>query len=158
MSDDFDDTLSTVQETDLVFTTELMQHMKNYEKIMYQITRFLKPETGKLFVQADTHKNMSLGNTPSDDLILYCCKGFVVIDHWCLNGLHYAKSASAWLKNMDASWKKGSLKPILAFAYGNGKELEWYTYWRLHFLRTIEQWSLNKGEEYVTSHYLLQRA
>jgi cyclopropane-fatty-acyl-phospholipid synthase len=135
-----------VQDMDLVMTTELMQHMKNYEKIMNQIVRFLKPDTGKLFVQADTHKNMSLGNTPSDDLILYC-----------LNGMHYAKSASAWLRNMDASWKKGSLKPILAFAYGNGKETEWYLYWRLHFLRTIEQWSLNHGEEYVTSHYLLQR-
>jgi cyclopropane-fatty-acyl-phospholipid synthase len=142
---------------DLVMTTELMQHMKNYEQIMKQIHGFLKPGTGKLFVQADTHKNISLGNTPSDDLILYCCKGFLMLDHWCLNGTHYAKTAQAWLKMLDQSWKKGSLKPILAFAYGNGKEQQWYNYWHFQFLRIAEQWSLNRGEEYITSHYLLQR-
>lgn len=148
--------LDVVKDMDLIMTVEMLEHMQSYEKVMAKLHGFLKPG-GKLFVEAATHKDYSMGNTPSDDLLLYCTKDFGVVDHWLLNGSHYAKSATAWLNNLDVSWKKGSLKPILAFSYGNGKEKEWYTHWRKHFLATSEQWCLAGGEEFVTSHYLLQR-
>lgn len=151
-------------------TVEMFEHMKNYEDLLNKVHGFLKP-TGKLFVHIFTHKDFCYefekgwmsenfftgGTMPSDDLLLYFSKRFAIEGHWRVNGQNYEKTSNGWLAYLDKSWRSGELKPILAEAYGAGKEREWYVNWRLFFLACAELWGYDKGEEWIVSLYLFER-
>jgi cyclopropane-fatty-acyl-phospholipid synthase len=159
--------LDDVKDNDRVISIEMFEHMKNYSFLLRKVKKFLKPG-GKLFVHIFTHKDYTYhfedgwlannfftgGTMPSDDLLLYFADDFVCRDHWRVNGSHYSKTSNAWLRTMDANWKTGALAPVLAKAYGNGKEREWYVNWRLFYLSCAELWGYAKGEEWIVSHYL----
>lgn len=162
--------LNVVKDNDLVMTVEMFEHMKNYEILLNKINNWLKPN-GRLFVHIFTHKNFAYefedgwmsdnfftgGNMPSDDLLLYFAKEFSVVNHWRVNGSNYERTSNGWLDYLDSSWKSGDLKPVLAEAYGSGKEREWYVNWRLFFLACAELFGLDGGEEWIVSLYLFER-
>mmetsp|Transcript_670 Transcript_670/g.1600 ORF Transcript_670/g.1600 Transcript_670/m.1600 type:complete len:405 (-) Transcript_670:370-1584(-) len=162
--------LDVVKDNDLVMTVEMFEHMKNYEILLNKIHKWLKP-TGKLFVHIFTHKDFCYefekgwmsdnfftgGTMPSDDLLLYFANEFSIANHWRVNGQNYEKTSNGWLAYLDKSWKSGELKPVLAEAYGEGKEYEWYVNWRLFFLACAELWGYDKGEEWIVSLYLFER-
>ncbi|KAG7366484.1 cyclopropane-fatty-acyl-phospholipid synthase [Nitzschia inconspicua] len=162
--------LDALKGNDLVMTVEMFEHMKNYETLMKKINSWLKPQ-GRLFVHIFTHKTFTYefeegwmsrnfftgGTMPSDDLLLYFANEFAIVDHWRVNGQNYEKTSNAWLNYLDRSWKSGELKPVLADAYGAGKEREWYVNWRLFFLACAELWGLNEGQEWIVSLYLFER-
>ena len=141
--------------------------MKNYTQLLKKVHGFRKP-TGKLFVHIFTHKDYAYnfedgwlaenfftgGSMPSDDLLLYFSEHLSCTNHWRVSGTNYEKTSNAWLDTMDANWKNGSLSPVLAEAYGKGKEREWYVNWRLFFLSCAELWGFAGGEEWIVSHYL----
>ncbi len=77
--------------------------------------------------------------------------------HWCINGTHYSKTSNDWLRIMDINWKTGALAPVLAKAYGNVKEREWYVNWRLFYLSCAELWGYANSEVWIVSHYLFDR-
>jgi cyclopropane-fatty-acyl-phospholipid synthase len=97
------------------------------------------------------------GTMPSDDLLLYFGRDFSVVNHWRVNGTHYEKTSNGWLRMLDASWKRGALQPVLEEAYGKGRGREWYVNWRLFFLACAELWGYDHGNEWIVSHYLLER-
>lgn len=162
--------LDEVKDNDRVISIEMFEHMKNYSFLLRKVKNFLKPN-GKLFVHIFTHKDytyhfeegwlaenfFSGGTMPSDDLLLYFADDFVCRDHWCVNGTHYSKTSDAWLRTMDQNWKTGTLAPVLAKAYGIGKEREWYVNWRLFYLSCAELWGYADGQEWIVSHYLFDR-
>jgi cyclopropane-fatty-acyl-phospholipid synthase len=170
VSNDTHKLLDAVKNNDLVMTVEMFEHMKNYSLLLAKVHGFLKP-TGKLFVHIFTHKdyvyhfedgfmadNFFTGGTmPSDDLLLYFGQDFYALNHWRVNGTHYEKTSNGWLDYLDTSWREGKLQPVLAEAYGTGKEYEWYVNWRLFFLACAELWGLDNGQEWIVSHYLFQR-
>lgn len=151
-------------------TVEMFEHMKNYQQLLAKIYKFLKPK-GKLFVHIFTHKDYAYhfdkgwmsdnfftgGTMPSDDLLLYFCRDFCVERHWRVPGHHYEKTSNGWLKMLDDAWKENKLQSVLMEAYGEGKEWEWYINWRLFFLACAELWGLDKGQEWIVSHYLFER-
>ena len=92
-----------------------------------------------------------------DDLLLYFGKHFHCLKHFRVNGQNYEKTSNGWLDYMDKNWKNGKLKPVLAEAYGEGKEYEWYTNWRLFFLACAELFGYDNGEEWIVSHYLFEK-
>jgi len=146
------------------------EHMKNYKDLLNKIHGFLKPN-GKLFVHIFSHKDycyhfeegwmsdtfFSGGTMPSDDLLLYFNQDFSLENHWRVCGTHYEKTSNAWLAIMDAHWKSGELAPVLAEAYGEGKEREWYVNWRLFYMACAELFGLDGGQEWIVSHYLFDR-
>ena len=153
-------------------SVEMFEHMRNYELLMAKISTLLRP-AGKLFVHIFTHKKLAYkfevkddtdwmskffftgGIMPSDDLLLYFNKDLSIEKHWNVSGLHYAKTAEAWLVNMDMNKKQ--ILPLFEKSYGKADKMKWWVYWRLFYMACAELWKYNNGEEWIVSHYLFDK-
>lgn len=163
-----------------VVSVEMFEHMRNYERLLENISAFLLDE-GKLFVHIFTHKSLAYlfevkddsdlsdsgqadwmsryffsgGIMPSDHLLMYFPKHFAIQHHWQVSGLHYNKTSEMWLKNMDSHEKK--IREIFAQTYGPENVTKWWSYWRIFFMACAELWGYKNGEEWFVSHYLFNK-
>jgi len=152
---------------DRIISIEMFEHMKNYEKLLEKISRWLRPG-GKLFVHIFTHrwkpyhftddwmaKTFFTGGTmPSHTLLLNFQKHLTIAAHWGVSGTHYARTLDAWLERMDANMDV--VKPILISTYGE-KWQRWWLNWRLFFLVCSETFGIRGGSEWGVSHYLFTK-
>ncbi len=155
-----------------VVSVEMFEHMRNWEKLLARISTWLK-SGGKLFLHIFTHKKFAYifeeegednwlghyfftaGLMASHDLLFRFQKNLSVEDHWRLNGMHYKKTADAWLSNLDS--RREQILPILAETYGSDQAKRWLQRWRIFFLACSELWGYGNGEEWLVSHYLLKK-
>jgi len=157
---------------DRMISIEMLEHMKNYEKLFEKLSGFLDKQ-GKFFIHIFTHSRFAYpfevrdstdwmakyfftgGQMPSDDLFLYFQKDFLLENHWVVNGTHYARTSEAWYKNLLAY--KDKILPILAKTYGEESKVKWFVYWKVFFLACAELWNYRQGQEWFVSHYLLRK-
>jgi cyclopropane-fatty-acyl-phospholipid synthase len=158
-----------LQETfDTVISIEMFEHMRNFEQLLEKVSRWLKPQS-KLFVHIFTHARHAYlfegnwtadnfftgGMMPSEDLLLYFQKDFLIQDMWRLDGTHYEKTAYAWLQNLYAREKE--IRDIFTLCYGSEKTDEVFQMWRLFFLVTAVSFGFAQGQEWGITHYLFER-
>ena len=161
----------TKERFDRVVSVEMIEHMRNHKKLFRSISKWLKPK-GMFFMHIFVHKSQpylfeveedddwmsqyffSGGMMPSKDLPLYFQDQLKLINQWDWSGLHYEKTANAWLKNLDKN--KSKVMPILNDTYGKNSEI-WFQRWRIFFMACAELWGFKNGEEWRVGHYLFQK-
>ncbi|RHX89215.1 SAM-dependent methyltransferase [Leptospira stimsonii] len=157
---------------DRLVSVEMLEHMKNYEKLFEKFSGFLKPN-GLFFVHIFTHHKFAYafevvddtdwmskyfftgGQMPSHDLFLYFQKNFQIQNQWVVNGNHYARTSEAWLDGMIRN--KDQVMKVLSDTYGPDQAVKWFVYWKVFFMACAELWKYRNGEEWIVSHYLFSK-
>ncbi|XP_050216802.1 (S)-coclaurine N-methyltransferase-like [Mercurialis annua] len=157
---------------DRIFSIEMFEHMKNYKDLLHKISKWMK-EDGLLFVHYFCHKTFAYhfedtneddwitryfftgGTMPSANMLLYFQEDVSVVNHWLVNGKHYAQTSEEWLKRMDKNMK--SIRPIMAETYGKDEAVKWTVYWRTFFISVAELFGYNNGEEWMVALFLFKK-
>ena len=160
------------QRFDRVVSVEMFEHMRNWPLLLKRLSKWLKPD-GALFIHIFTHKRFAYtfdmvgednwmgryffsgGMMPSDDLLMHLQDHLVVENHWRVNGMHYSKTAAAWLANLDH--RREDIMPIMKEVYGSKDAGRWFQRWRIFFMACEELWGYRNGTEWMVSHYLLRK-
>ncbi|MDT0140078.1 cyclopropane-fatty-acyl-phospholipid synthase family protein [Acidovorax sp. PRC11] len=161
----------TPERFDRIVSVEMFEHLRNWPQAFAHVARWLEPG-GRFFLHVFAHREapypfvardasdwmsehfFSGGMMPSDDLALHCQDDLRLARRWRWDGTHYARTARAWLDNMDAS--RDVLRPLFDEVYGTAADT-WWTRWRLFFLAVEELFAYGAGQQWWVSHYLFDR-
>ena len=157
---------------DRIVSVEMFEHMRNYEELYRRIHSWLAPQ-GFFFMHIFCHRTtpyeyldkgpgdwmsrhfFSGGIMPSAELPLLFQKHLNLEQRWAWNGMHYARTCSAWLARMDA--RRNEIMPILEQTYGRQQAGRWWMRWRMFFMACEELFRFNDGQEWFVSHYLFRK-
>jgi cyclopropane-fatty-acyl-phospholipid synthase len=155
---------------DRAVSVEMFEHVRNYQHLFSNISRWLKP-SGRIFIHIFSHHRyaypfeerddsdwmakyfFSGGLMPSHDLLLYFQDHLRLIDHWTVDGRHYERTSNAWLANMDSN--RDAIWPILEHTYPGQASLWWHR-WRIFFMACAELWGYQAGQEWQVTHLLFE--
>lgn len=154
---------------DRIVSVEMFEHVRNWPEMFRRISRWLAPG-GRFFMHVFVHRSVPYpfeerdatdwmtrhffagGMMPSDDLALRFQDDLVLQARWRWDGTHYARTAEAWLQNMDS--RREQVWPVLEQAYGREAAGLWWIRWRLFFLACAELFAYRRGNEWWVAHYL----
>lgn len=157
---------------DRVVSVEMFEHMNNHERLVKRITSWMRPRA-RLFVHVFCHHARAYrfstegagnwmarefftgGLMPSPSLIP-SVRGVLVPEvDWFVRGTHYARTAEAWLANLDAA--RDRVASIFADTYGPASAARRVQRWRLFFLAVAETFAYRDGREWGLSHHRLRK-
>jgi cyclopropane-fatty-acyl-phospholipid synthase len=95
------------------------------------------------------------GMMPSDDLALRFQDDLRLLERWRWDGTHYARTAEAWLENLDR--QRDAALAVLADTHGKDAAPQWLQRWRIFFMACAELFGHARGQEWFVSHYLFER-
>jgi cyclopropane-fatty-acyl-phospholipid synthase len=157
---------------DRVVSVELFDQIGNWPELLGRIATWLKPD-GRLFVHLSSHRDVSYpfvarsesgwmarsfftgGLMPSDHLLLRFPEHLLVEERWRVNGTHLARTAEAWLSNLDRN--RGAARKLFEKSYGPAVARRKIREWRISLLARAEQWAFHGGNEWMVSQYRLRR-
>jgi len=90
---------------------------------------------------------------PSRNLLREIGAPFAVVDQWDVAGSHYAKTAEAWLGNLDRH--ASELEALFARETTREEAARTVRRWRLFFLACAELFGFRGGAEWFVTHALL---
>ena len=153
---------------DRVVSVEMFEHMRNWTALLDRVHGWLKPD-GRLFLHFFAHRCWTYafeadgddnwmgrhfftgGIMPSAHLLHELGSPFEVEAEWTVDGREYARTAEAWLRNLDAN-RRGALA-ALSDAADPDRALQ---RWRIFFLACAELFAFNEGREWIVRHALLR--
>jgi len=163
--------LQPAERFDRVVSVEMFEHLRNWPEMFRRVAGWLEPD-GRFFKHVFVHRGtpysfeardasdwmarhfFSGGMMPSDDLALRFQDDLKLVARWRWDGTHYARTAEAWLANMDA--RREPVMSILAQTYGAERAALWWTRWRLFFMSCAELFGHDAGREWWVAHYLFE--
>ena len=146
---------------DRVVSIEMFEHMRNYALLLRRIASWLRPD-GALFVHVFAHRRHAYpfedrgasdwmarefftgGLMPSVRLLRHFQDDLAITGEWQLPGIHYARTAEAWLENLVMH------RDDLVAVLGNARR---YQRWRVFFLACAELFGYAGGTEWLVAHY-----
>lgn len=93
---------------------------------------------------------------PGFDLLRQFPQHLQVSQQWKWSGLHYQRTARAWLGNLDA--RRDEALRILQSVYGHQQAPRWLQRWRVFLLAVSELFGFNSGYEWFVGQYRLTHA
>lgn len=153
---------------DRVVSVEMVEHVRNHRRLLERVAAHLTAD-GALFVHHFSHRRFAYafdrswmarrffsgGTMPSHDLLDHVAGSLRVADSWVVPGTHYARTARAWLANLDA--RRTAVGAALGTASGVPAEV-WIDRWRVFFLACEELFAFRAGREWHVSHVLARPA
>ncbi len=162
----------TSQTFDRVVSVEMFEHMRNYQKLLSRIAKWLDPD-GTLFVHIFCHDKVMYpfdvktdddwmaryfftnGIMPARDTLARFQDDMTIEESWDVSGLHYSRTAFAWLERQDAARSK--TMPVFEDTYGREQAAIWFQRWRMFFMAVGEFFATNGGKEWYVAHYLMRK-
>ena len=163
---------SNDRQFDRVVSVEMFEHMRNWPLLLQNISHWLKTN-GKLFIHIFCHRKYTYtfdedgddnwmgkyffrgGVMPSYKLLFYFQHHLMVEKNWHVDGMHYSKTAEAWLENLDRNHRH--IMPIMQDVYGPKDAERWLQRWRIFFMACAELWGYRNGNEWLVHHYLMTK-
>lgn len=156
---------------DRVVSVEMFEHVRDHVELLSRIAGWLATG-GKLFVHVFCHRTTSYpfevdgdndwmaryfftgGMMPSLDLLNGIDRDMRVVKRWEVEGTHYARTLTAWLRRLDG--RRDEAMDILSAHYGADRARLWFVRWRLFLLACAELFGFRDGREWLVGHYLLE--
>jgi cyclopropane-fatty-acyl-phospholipid synthase len=96
------------------------------------------------------------GVMPSADLLPSVPSPFVLDEQWQWDGSHYARTARAWLDNLDT--RRAETLDVLARARTGDDAQVRFGRWRLFLMACEELFGFDRGREWGVMHYRFSKA
>jgi cyclopropane-fatty-acyl-phospholipid synthase len=150
---------------DRIVSVEMFEHVRNHRALFERIAGWLADD-GRLFVHVFAHRALAYtyedrgpsdwmarefftgGIMPSVALLPTVATPLRLDDAWRLDGTHYARTALAWLANLDRA-RAEAIEVLGGGALGRQR----YHRWRVFFLACAELFGFRDGSEWLVAHY-----
>lgn len=150
---------------DRIVSVEMFEHLRNWEKMLTRARGWLAPR-GRLFLHVFAHRAYCYpfdtdagddwmgrhfftgGMMPAVGMVDALDVPFALEQSWVVPGAHYARTAEAWLQNLDR--ERAAVQAILGEAGAAGRVA--VNRWRIFFLACAELFAFNGGSEWVVWH------
>lgn len=92
---------------------------------------------------------------PSAEYFLLFQQHFFAKDTWKISGEHYSKTAQAWLEKFDEN--SPNILSRIEKALGKKHSWIWLQRYRQYLISIVEQYSINRGQEWIICQYLFKK-
>jgi len=152
---------------DRVVSVEMLEHVRNHRRLLRRIAGWLQPG-GRLFVHVFAHRRFTYpfesrdgsdwmarnffsgGMMPAVDHLPSFQEHLALEEKWLVEGRHYARTAEAWLENLDD--RRPQVLAALAAASSAGAHVA-LVRWRVFFMACAELFAYRGGREWMVAHY-----